>query len=212
MDDGRPIGNGLLPPCPVAPVLPANARNFGTGCPVRVLPATPAGGYRDAVPLISRRNPMQRLLAIAAFSLVLASASYAQTFEKKNFNYSKFAKGAFSEVVTVTGPAKMIYLAGIGSEDEDDGSVRHMDDFLQQCRFAWQKIGKLLQEHGATVSDIVKATTYVTDIRYRDEMRKCRTEVFAGKPLPPHTLLNVVQLARPGMMFEVDVVAAVAAK
>ena len=30
--------------------------------------------------------------------LVLASASYAQTFEKKNFNYSKFAKGAFSEV------------------------------------------------------------------------------------------------------------------
>ncbi len=155
---------------------------------------------------------MQRMLAASALFLVLASAAYAQTFEKKNFNYSKFAKGAFSEVVTVTGPAKMIYLAGIGSEDENDGSVRHMDDFLQQCRFAWQKIGKLLQEHGATVSDIVKATTYVTDIRYRDEMRKCRTEVFAGKPLPPHTLLNVVQLARPGMMFEVDVVAAVAAK
>jgi enamine deaminase RidA (YjgF/YER057c/UK114 family) len=40
-------------------------------------------------------------------------------------------------------------------------------------------------------------------------MRKCRSEVFAGKPLPPHTLLNVVQLARPGMMFEVDVVAAI---
>jgi len=155
---------------------------------------------------------MQRLLAVAAFSLVLASASYAQTFEKKNFNYSKFAKGAFSEVVTVTGPAKMIYLAGIGSEDPDDGSIRHKDDFLAQCRFAWEKVGKLLKEHGATVSDIVKATTYVTDIRYRDEMRKCRTEVFAGKPLPPHTLLNVVQLARPGMMFEVDIVAAVAAK
>ena len=65
--------------------------------------------------------------------------------------------------------------------------------------------------HGAGVSDIVKATTYVTDMRYRDEMRKCRAEVFAGKPLPPHTLLNVVQLARPGMMVEVDVVAAVAA-
>ena len=102
---------------------------------------------------------------------MLASASNAQTFEKKNFNYSKFAKGAFSEVVTVTGPAKMIYLAGIGSEDEDDGSVRHKDDFLAQCRFAWEKVGKLLKEHGATVSDIVKATTYVTDIRYRDEMR-----------------------------------------
>ena len=81
---------------------------------------------------------------------------------------------------------------------------------LAQCRFGWEKVRKLLKEHGATVSDIVKATTYVTDMRYRDEMRKCRTEVFAGKPLPPHTLLQVVALARPGMMFEVDVVAAVA--
>ena len=155
---------------------------------------------------------MQRIVAATAVLLVLASASYAQTFEKKNFNYSKFAKGAFSEVVTVTGPAKMIYLAGVGSEDEDDGSVRHKDDFLAQCRFAWQKVGKLLKEQGATVADIVKVTSYVTDIRYRDEMRSCRTEVFKGRPLPPHTLLNVVQLARPGMMFEVDVVAAVAAK
>ena len=154
---------------------------------------------------------MHRVIAIALL-LMSAGASSAQTFEKKNFNYSPFAKGAFSEVVTVTGPAKMIYLAGIGSEDEDDGSVRHKEDFLAQCRFAWEKVAKLLKEHGATVSDIVKATSYVTDIRYRDEMRSCRTEVFKGRPLPPHTLLNVVQLARPGMMFEVDVVAAVAAK
>jgi enamine deaminase RidA (YjgF/YER057c/UK114 family) len=154
---------------------------------------------------------MTRVIAVVLL-LFSAHAASAQTFEKKNFNYSKFAKGAFSEVVTVTGPAKMIYLAGIGSEDPDDGSIRHKDDFLAQCRFAWEKVGNLLKEHGATVSDIVKATTYVTDIRYRDEMRKCRTEVFTGKPLPPHTLLNVVQLARPGMMFEVDVVAAVAAK
>jgi 2-iminobutanoate/2-iminopropanoate deaminase len=154
---------------------------------------------------------MQRVIAVALL-LMSATAANAQTFEKKNFNYSKFATGAFSEVVTVTGPAKFIYLAGIGSEDEDDGSVRHKDDFLAQCRFAWEKVGKLLKEHAATVSDIVKATSYVTDIRYRDEMRTCRTEVFKGHPLPPHTLLNVVQLARPGMMFEVDVVAAVAAK
>ena len=154
---------------------------------------------------------MHRVIAVALL-LMSATAADAQTFEKKNFNYSKFATAAFSEVVTVTGPAKFIYLAGIGSEDEDDGSVRHKDDFLAQCRFAWEKVDKLLKEHGATVSDIVKATSYVTDIRYRDEMRSCRTEVFKGRPLPLHTLLNVVQLARPGMMFEVDVVAAVAAK
>jgi enamine deaminase RidA (YjgF/YER057c/UK114 family) len=148
----------------------------------------------------------------AAALLAVASVANAQGFEKKNHNFNEFAKGAFSEVVTVTGPAKFIYLAGLGSEDEKDGSVKHKDDFYAQCKMAWEKVAKLLKTQGATVSDIVKATSYVTDIRYRQEMRKCRSEVFEGKPLPPHTLLNVVQLARPGMMFEVDVVAAVAAK
>ncbi|HEX3438820.1 MAG TPA: RidA family protein, partial [Pseudolabrys sp.] len=136
----------------------------------------------------------------------------AQQFEKKNHTYSKFANGAFSEAATVTGPAKMIYLAGIGSEDPDDGSVRYKDNFLEQCRFAWSKIAKALAANGATIADIVKATTYVTDVRYRAEMADCRKETFKGIELPPHTFLNVAQLARPGMMIEVDVVAAVAAK
>lgn len=150
--------------------------------------------------------------AIASlFTIVAASAATGQEFKKENSNYSDFAKGAFSEAVTVTGPAKTIYLAGIGSEDPKDGSVRHKDDFLEQCRFAWSKVTSALKANGATLSDIVKATSYVTDVRYRDEMRQCRQETFKGIPLPPHTFLQVVALARPGMMFEVDVVAAVPA-
>jgi 2-iminobutanoate/2-iminopropanoate deaminase len=152
------------------------------------------------------------LIATALLAEVASSPAWSQQFEKKNFTYSKFANGAFSEAVTVTGPAKMIYLAGIGSEDTDDGSVRYKDNFLEQCRFAWSKISKALAANGATVADIVKATTYVTDVRYRNEMSDCRKETFKGVALPPHTFLNVAQLARPGMMIEIDVVAAVAAK
>jgi 2-iminobutanoate/2-iminopropanoate deaminase len=158
---------------------------------------------------------MRRQLTVAAAAAImlasLGQAPVAQEFEKKNHNYSAFAKGAFSEAVTVTGPAKFVYLAGIGSEDPDTGAVRHQADFLEQCRFAWTKVKQALEANGASLSDIVKATSYVTDVRYREEMRTCRTEVFKGLPLPPHTFLQVVSLARPGMMFEVDVVAAVAA-
>ena len=50
---------------------------------------------------------MHRVIAVALL-LMSATAADAQTFEKKNFNYSKFATAAFSEVVTVTGPAKFI--------------------------------------------------------------------------------------------------------
>ena len=152
--------------------------------------------------------------AAALFTLIGISVhpAFPQQFEKKNYNYSKFATGAFSEAAVVTGPAKTIYLAGIGSEDPDNGSIHYKDNFLEQCRMSWAKVKKALEANGATLADIVKATSYVTDVRYREEMRKCREETFKDLPLPPHTFLNVVQLARPGMMFEVDVVAAVAAK
>ncbi|HWK97616.1 MAG TPA: RidA family protein [Pseudolabrys sp.] len=156
---------------------------------------------------------MKRAIVAAMMLFGLAALpAQAQQFEKKMYNYSKFATGAFSEAATVTGPAKMIYLAGIGAEDPDDGSVRHKDNFLEQCRFAWSKIKSALAANGATVADIVKATTYVTDPRYREDMQKCRKETYGQLPPPPHTFLNVVQLARPGMMIEVDIVAAVAAK
>ncbi|MDO9413049.1 MAG: RidA family protein [Pseudolabrys sp.] len=152
------------------------------------------------------------LIAASLLAAMAAQPALAQQFEKKMYNYSKFATGAFSEAATVTGPAKTIYLAGIGAEDPDDGSVRHKDNFLEQCRFTWLKIKQALAANGATVADIVKATTYVTDPRYRPEMQECRKETYGTLPPPPHTFLNVVQLARPGMMIEVDIVAAVAAK
>ncbi len=108
--------------------------------------------------------------AVASIFILAAAATAparSEEFKKENVNDSTFAKGAFSEAVTVTGPAKTIHLAGIGSEDPDDGAVRHKDDFLAQCRFALSKVAVALKANGATLSDIVKATSYVTDVRYR---------------------------------------------
>ena len=42
----------------------------------------------------------------------------AQGLEVRRYNPSEWTKGRFSEVVTVNGPGKTIYLAGIGAEDE----------------------------------------------------------------------------------------------
>ena len=153
--------------------------------------------------------------ALAAVLFLAASAAFAQgTFKKEQYNkYSEFAKAGFSEVVTVTGPMKLIFLSGMGSEDGKTGDAHHLGNFLEQCRMAWQKVVKLLGENGATVSDIVKSVVYVTDIRMTPDMRKCRAEFFPPRtPMPAQTLLNVAQLARPGMLFEVDVIAAVPAK
>ena len=153
------------------------------------------------------------LSAMGAASPASAQGAPA-AFEKKNYNYAEWAKGRFSEVVTATGPAKMIFLAGVGAEDENGkpGDILHKDNFVAQCKYAYDKIKRLLDKHGAGFGDVVKIVSYVTDMRYQADYGKCRSEVFGATPPPAHTLLNITQLAWPGMMVEVDVTAMVPLK
>ncbi len=154
------------------------------------------------------------ILAICC-SVGLSGLAQAQPtsgeFHKQN-NFGVWSKNVFADSVTITGNAKTIYLAGMGAEDENTGTILHQGDFLEQCRYAYGKIKKLLSAQGATMSDIVKITTYVTDMRYRPEYAKCRAEALGDAPIPTHTFINVSQLAWPGMMIEVDATAAIAAK
>jgi hypothetical protein len=70
---------------------------------------------------------------IAEFSAALVTATFiaqsavlAQGLEVKRYNPSEWTKGRFSEVVTVNGPGKTIYLAGVGAEPP--GGLRRRAD------------------------------------------------------------------------------------
>jgi len=132
-------------------------------------------------------------------------------FEKRNYNYGRWTQGRFSEAVTVSfnGPAKMIFLAGIGAEHEDTGEIMHVGDFSAQLRYAYSKLKNVLAKNGATMADVVKQVTYVTDIRHGRESTAIRAEAYGDAPLPAHTMLNVPQLAWPGMLVEIDIIAMV---
>jgi len=130
-----------------------------------------------------------------------------RSFERRHHNYGRWTKGRFSEAVTVTGPAKMIFLAGIGSEHEQTGKIMHPGDFDAQCRYAFLKLKKVLAKNGARLADVVKQVTYVTDARYVKQAGERRREAYGKAPLPAHTFVNVSQLAWPDMMVEIDVIA-----
>src|SRR5215813_2186161 len=97
-----------------------------------------------------RRDAMNKLLVVglvACVSCYAQSVTFAQeqtNFKKENFSYNEWTKGKFSEVVTVTNPGKFIFLAGIGPEREGDGKIVHEGNFMEQCRYAYMKIKKLL--------------------------------------------------------------------
>lgn len=130
-----------------------------------------------------------------------------KALEKKHYNYGRWTRGRFSEAVTITGPGKMIFLAGIGAEHKDNGRILYPGDFERQCRYAYKKLKDVLARNGASMADVVKQITYVTDVRYQKEAGECRRQAYGGLPLPAHTFLNVSQLAWPGMLVEIDVIA-----
>ena len=153
------------------------------------------------------------------FVLVLVGApAHAQDgkIAIEKFNHSEWTKGIFSEAVTVTGigNAKMVYLAGVGAEDENGarGTIRHPGNFIEQCKYAYDKIKRVLALHGAQLSDVVKITTYMTDLRYRLDIGKCIGASWGSVTFPVHTLIGVAALAFPEMIVEVDATAIVQAK
>lgn len=162
--------------------------------------------------------PMLRSLIPLFAIALLCTPARAQDgkIDIQKFNHSEWTKGIFSEATTVTGigNVKMIYLAGVGAEDENGprGKVRHPGDFMEQCKYAYDKIKRVLAQHGGSLADVVKITTYMTDLRYRLDMGKCIGASWNGVTFPSHTLIGVAALAFPEMIIEVDATAIVAAK
>jgi 2-iminobutanoate/2-iminopropanoate deaminase len=160
----------------------------------------------------------RRCFAVLSILVLFGFPAHAQDgkIAIEKFNHSEWTKGIFSEAVTVTGigNAKMIFLAGVGAEDEDGprGKIRNPGDFAGQCLYAYDKIKRVLALHGASLGDVVKITTYMTDMGNRLNMGKCLGQVWGNTTFPAHTLIGVTALAFPEMLIEVDATAIAGAK
>ena len=61
--------------------------------------------------------PIARFSAAFIVATVAVQTAVLAQGRVRRHNPSEWTKGRFSEVVTVNGPGKAIYLAGIGAED-----------------------------------------------------------------------------------------------
>lgn len=59
------------------------------------------------------------------------------------------------------------------------------------------------------MADVIKLTTFVTRIERREEMRALRVKYF-GERFPTRTLVQVVALADPRALVEIEAIAVVA--
>src|SRR5487761_258751 len=83
----------------------------------------------------------------------------------------------------------MIYVAGQVAQDER-GEIVGRGDFLAQAAQVMANLQTALAAAGAGLEHLVRITIYVTDGRYRDDMRDVTRQYF-GAALPASTFLVV---------------------
>jgi 2-iminobutanoate/2-iminopropanoate deaminase len=111
----------------------------------------------------------------------------------------------YSQVVKV---GNTVYIAGQVSAGPD-GSVVGKGDAEAQARQIWRNIEAAVKSVGGTLQNVVKTTTYITNIQHAAGVRKVREELFQGANPPTSTLLVISGLASPDYMVEIEAIAVV---
>ena len=89
-----------------------------------------------------------------------------------------------------------------------DGGVACRGDFRGQARGAFAAIKALVESQGGTMANVVKITTFVTDMGYRADFALVRQEFFEMKG-PASTLVEISALAHPDWMIEIEAIAVI---
>ena len=90
----------------------------------------------------------------------------------------------------------------------EDGKVVGLGDPRAQAECIYKRIGMVLKEAGATPQDVTMIRTFSTDMRYNPLIRDIRAAFFGGHK-PASTSVQVVALAQPEFLLEVDVFAVI---
>ena len=115
-------------------------------------------------------------------------------------------RGNYSHGVLVK-PRHLLFIAGqtaIGL----DGAIVGIGDPYVQAKQVLENMAAVLSEAGGDFNDIVKITTYITDIAYRVKVNEARKEFFQ-KDFPASTLVVVKGLADADFLVEIEAIACI---
>jgi reactive intermediate/imine deaminase len=154
---------------------------------------------------------MREIVSLLILVTPVLAIAQGGTPHVKRTNPPTLAKPTrYTHIVEVTGPVKTVYIAGQIAFDKD-GTVVGPGDMKAQAEQVFKNLEAALTAAGAKFSDVVKMNTYVTDMEKAPAVREVRARYF-GESTPASTLVQVVHLARPELMLEIEVIAAVAVR
>lgn len=110
----------------------------------------------------------------------------------------------YSQGIKVSHAQTILFLSGQVAYTPE-GGVACRGDFAGQARMAYDAIKILVESQGGTLANVVKLTTYVTDMRYRPDLALVR-EAYFGRKGPASTLVEVSALAHPDWLIEIEAI------
>ena len=96
----------------------------------------------------------------------------------------------------------IIAVSGTTAVDENGNVIGENDPYAQTV-FIYQKIEKALQQAGATLNDVIRIRTFITDMSRYEEVLKAQGEFFTNIR-PAATLVEVTALIDKRLMVEVE--------
>lgn len=111
--------------------------------------------------------------------------------------------GAYSHAVATGGVGRTLYISGQIGVDPDGKTP---DTFAEQAEQCWRNIVAILAGADMTVHDLVKVTTFLTDIGDARALGGIRASFLDGAR-PASTLIAVSALVMPEWLIEVEAIA-----
>jgi 2-iminobutanoate/2-iminopropanoate deaminase len=113
----------------------------------------------------------------------------------------------YSQAWRVDEPRSLVFVAGQGPISTE-GELVGPGDFERQARQTLANLATVLDDAGADMKSVIKLTVYLTDIANLRDYGRIRAELMQGHA-PSGTAVEVSALAVPGMMIEVEAIAAI---
>ncbi len=112
-----------------------------------------------------------------------------------------YAPSAISQAIAL---GNLVFVSGQVAIDDNGDTVP--GGFTEQGRQALQNLQKVLKAAGTDLDHVAKVTILVTQTPPMDEVVALRREFFS-QPYPADTIAQVVSLARPEWLIEIEAIA-----
>jgi enamine deaminase RidA (YjgF/YER057c/UK114 family) len=137
---------------------------------------------------------------------LLPCAAAAQATGPRYINPKGLVKPTGYTHLVIAPDGRTVYIAGQVAFD-GTGKVVGEGDFTAQAEQVFRNLKHALESVGGSMADLVKTTTFVTDIKHVPALREVRARYLAKTQPPANTLVAVSSLARAELLIEIEGVA-----